>query len=181
MIIAAGRAVSGWTTESHAGTPQMEIRRVRGKMTRHSQGQGMGVAQPSRDILERPSPPTGLARFPADPVQRRPRLIDRAFVQLLPAILPLIASPLAIGTAMLGVDEHTEHVVVIAPPWYDPRETVDLVARAGGRLVDMAGFGGMVVATRGEGESRQAFLDALGREGAWLTLDAGALRGCVTR
>lgn len=145
----------------------------------------MGAVRSSEGVLEFRlefrRPPAGLARLPADPVQRRPRRIDGAIGPLLPAIALLIASTLAIGAIVPGADERTEHVAVIAPPWYDARETVDLVGRAGGRIVDMAGFGSTVVAIRGEGESRQAFLDALGREGAWLTLDAGALRGCVTR
>lgn len=100
---------------------------------------------------------------------------------LLPAVLLLLLSTLAIGTTMLAAGAGSEHVAVVAPPWYGPAQTLELVGRAGGRIVDMGRFGNMVVAVVEDGAARQAFLDALHREGAWLTLDAGSLKGCVGR
>ncbi|MDR6952635.1 hypothetical protein J2X65_001990 [Ancylobacter sp. 3268] len=116
------------------------------------------------------------------PLRARPG--DRAgggFATLLPAVLLLLLSTLGTSTAMLAAGPGTEHVAVVAPPWYEPAQTLELVARAGGRIVDMGRFDNMVVAVVGDDEARQGFPDALRREGAWLALDAGFLNGCVGR
>ncbi|MBS7543566.1 hypothetical protein [Ancylobacter oerskovii] len=100
--------------------------------------------------------------------------------QIWPALLLLVVSIPAIGLAALGAGAGTDHVAVVAPPWYGPAQTLALVDRAGGRFVDVGRYGNVVVATVGEGD-RRMFLDALSREGAWLTLDAGSLAGCTGR
>lgn len=94
-----------------------------------------------------------------------------------PALLLLLVSALTIPAAALMAGASTLQVTVIAPPWYAPAEVIDLVGRAGGQVLNKGALDNVVIAVSGQPD----FIAALHREGAWLTLDAGALGGCLNQ
>ena len=92
-----------------------------------------------------------------------------------PAITLLIVSAAAIFVAALSPSGDRSQYAVVALPWYNLTQTVELVATAGGDIVDFGSMADVVIA---HSESA-GFVRALYRAGAWLVIDPVGLRGCL--
>jgi hypothetical protein len=92
-----------------------------------------------------------------------------------PAIALLIVSAGGIFMAALSPSGDRGQYAVVAPPWYNLTETVELVATAGGDIVDFGSVADVVIV---HSES-QGFVRALYRAGAWPVIDPVKLHGCL--
>jgi hypothetical protein len=82
-----------------------------------------------------------------------------------------------VGTLFVGLFPRPGQTqfAVFAAPWRGLVETAEMVAAAGGAIVDAGGLPNVVIAYSDD----PAFVDALYRAGAWLVLDPLLLRGCL--
>lgn len=103
---------------------------------------------------------------------------------MLPALALLFTSAFGITAMAFGSPAPDAPMAVFGPPWWKADRMVGLVAEAGGRMVDTGGLPNVMIVRRApEGERGADEPDdlaaALYRAGAWLVLDAPALRGCL--
>jgi hypothetical protein len=99
----------------------------------------------------------------------------RSWMDFAPAIALLIVSAGGIFMAALSPSGDRGQYAVVAPPWYNLTETVELVATAGGDIVDFGSVADVVIV---HSES-QGFVRALYRAGAWPVIDPVKLHGCL--
>jgi hypothetical protein len=99
----------------------------------------------------------------------------RSWLDFAPAAVLLIVSTVGIFAATFSPSVGRTQYVVMAPPWYTLVQTVGLVARAGGDLVDLGGLANVVIVH----SSNPEFVRELYRAGAWLVTDPVLLRGCL--
>jgi hypothetical protein len=92
-----------------------------------------------------------------------------------PAAALLFFGMTALLVAMLSPSGKDGQYAVIAPPWYRLGQTIALIQKADGGIVDMAGPANMVIAH----SKSPDFVHALYASGAWLVIDPMRLRGCV--
>jgi hypothetical protein len=95
---------------------------------------------------------------------------------LLPALALLAVTVLATCVAGLWPSGRSGQYAVIAPPWYDLAQTIQLAGAADGVVVAVGGWSNVVVV---QADGPRA-LWALYAAGAWLVLDPGKLRGCLS-
>lgn len=93
----------------------------------------------------------------------------------LPALALALFSASSIFAVTLASPPQGGQMAVIAPPWFDLGETAAIVVNAGGRMVEVGGFGNVLVAYSED----PGFSAALYRAGAWLVVDPARLRGCL--
>ncbi len=70
--------------------------------------------------------------------------------------------------------EHGEYAIM-APFWYSLAQTVELVSRTGGDIVDVGGMANVMIVH----STNPAFVTAAYHAGAMLVLDPVLLRGCL--
>ena len=99
----------------------------------------------------------------------------RRLRDLAPAIVLLVVSAVGIFVAALSPSANRGEYAVMAPPWYTLAQTVGLIARAGGDLVDVGRVTSVVIAH----SASPRFVGALYRAGAWLVVDPVRLGGCL--
>jgi hypothetical protein len=99
----------------------------------------------------------------------------RCWRDFVPAAALLVVSSVGILVATLTPSADHGQYAVIAPPWYNLAQTVGLVGKAGGDLVDFGGLANVVIVH----SANPSFVRALYRAGAWLVLDPVSLRGCL--
>lgn len=94
---------------------------------------------------------------------------------LLTAIALLLGSVLAALLIGLAPAAGQTQLAVIAAPWWNLVQTMDMVGAAEGDVVDIGGFPNVVIAHSDD----PGFAASLYRQGAWLVLDPVLLRGCL--
>ncbi|MCG2842114.1 hypothetical protein L6Q21_14085 [Sandaracinobacter sp. RS1-74] len=94
--------------------------------------------------------------------------------EMAPALALLALGLTGLAAAYLTPGGSGGQYAVVAPPWYGPGRTFDLVAAAGGRIAYAGGPGNLVVAWSDE----PGFAGRLYGAGAWLVVDPMRLRGC---
>jgi hypothetical protein len=92
-----------------------------------------------------------------------------------PALALLLISTGGMFAAVPSPSDNGGQYAVVAPPWYGPERTVELIAKAGGDIVDLGGWANVAVAH----SANPGFARALYHAGAWLVVDPGRLRGCL--
>ena len=99
----------------------------------------------------------------------------RRLRDLAPAGGLLFVSAVGAVAAGLSPSARNGQYAVMAPPWYTQAQTIGLIARAGGELVDVGGMASVVIAH----SARSGFVPALYGAGAWLVVDPARLGGCL--
>ncbi|MBY8821606.1 hypothetical protein [Sphingomonas colocasiae] len=115
--------------------------------------------------------------------RRRDRIVKAAapaaggfkWRDLVPAAALLLVGLIGLVAATLAPTGRDGQYVVVAPPWYDLPETLALIRRADGGIVDAGGPDAMVIVHSDD----PGFIDAAYRAGAWAVIDPMRLRGCV--
>ena len=120
------------------------------------------------DFKANGSPHSGEQGHPAS--EAYPRLRD-----LGPAAALLFAGMAALLIATLAPSGKDGQYAVIAPPWYRLGDTIALIQKAGGGIVDMGGPAYMVIAH----SENPDFVRTLYGAGALLVIDPLRLRGCI--
>lgn len=87
----------------------------------------------------------------------------------------LVAGIVGLLAATLSPSGKDGQYAVVAPPWYRPGETIALIQKADGGIVDMGGPANIVIAH----SENPNFVHRLYGAGAWLVIDPLRLRGCV--
>jgi hypothetical protein len=100
---------------------------------------------------------------------------EHSWRDFVPATALLVVSAVGIFAATLSPSADRGLYAVMAPPWYSVTQTVGLVSRAGGDLVDFGGLANVVIVH----SANPRFVRALYRAGAWLVIDPVLLRGCL--
>jgi len=98
-----------------------------------------------------------------------------AWAGLFPAAALLLFSVL--GTLLTGLAPRAgqPQLAVVAAPWKSLLQTAELVAAAGGVVVEAGGLPNVIIAQ----SDTPGFVGALYEAGAWLVLDSILLRGCL--
>jgi hypothetical protein len=99
----------------------------------------------------------------------------RGWRDFAPAIVLLMVSAVGIFVAAFSPSADRGQYAIVAPPWYSPAQTADVVGMAGGDIVDVGGLPSVVIAR----STSPGFVRALYRAGAWLVIDPVQLRGCL--
>jgi hypothetical protein len=94
---------------------------------------------------------------------------------LVPALALLIVSAIAIVAAGFSPTGAGGQYALIAPPWFDQGQTMQLAGAAGGDVVDIGGFSNVMIVHAKDPNIVRALYAA----GAWLVLDPARLRGCL--
>lgn len=98
-----------------------------------------------------------------------------AWRDLVPAVALLFVGMFGLVAATLAPTGKDGQYAVIAPPWYDLRQTITLIKTAGGGVADIGGPANIVIAH----SEKPGFVRSLYGAGAWLVIDPMQLRGCV--
>lgn len=101
--------------------------------------------------------------------------IPPAWRHFLPAGLLLLASVIAIALLICQPVPGQRQLAVLLPPWDGPMAAAELVARAGGELVDGGGLPSVFIVT----SDQPGFATALYRAGAWLVMNPITAHGCL--
>jgi hypothetical protein len=91
-----------------------------------------------------------------------------------PAVALLLIGMVALPMATFSPSGKDGQYGVIAPPWYRIGDTISLIRKADGGIVEVGGSANVVIA---HSESPD-FARALYSAGAWLVVDPISLRGC---
>jgi len=94
---------------------------------------------------------------------------------LVPAACLLLIGLIGLAAMTFAPTGKDGQYAVIAPPWYDLRQTISLIQAADGDVADMGGPANIVIAH----SEKPGFVRALYGAGAWLVIDPMRLRGCV--
>jgi hypothetical protein len=94
---------------------------------------------------------------------------------LLPAAALLFVGLFGLAAASFAPTGKDGQYAVIAPPWYDLRQTIALIQAADGGVADIGGPSNIVIAQ----SENPGFVHALYGAGAWLVIDPMRLRGCI--
>lgn len=94
---------------------------------------------------------------------------------MVPAILLLLFGLCALLLASALTDGVAGQYVVVLPPGYSLPDSLDLVSRADGGVVDLGGFGNIVIAASAAPDFGQAVREA----GAWFAFAAPRFLGCT--
>jgi hypothetical protein len=94
---------------------------------------------------------------------------------LWPAFALFFVGMMALLIATLSPSGKDGQYAVVAPPWYRLGDTVTLIQKADGGIVDMGGPANIIIAH----SENPDFVRALYSAGAWLVVDPMKLRGCV--
>lgn len=95
--------------------------------------------------------------------------------EFLPALALLLVGMTALVIATLSPSGDSGQYAVIAPPWSRLVDTIALIQKADGRIVDMGGPPNVIIAH----STNPDFVQALYGAGAWLVIDPMMLRGCA--
>jgi len=103
---------------------------------------------------------------------------------MLPALALLFTSAFGIGAMAYGSPAADAQMAVFGPPWWKADRMIGLVVAAGGRIVDTGALPNVMIVRRAPDGERGAdepadLAAALYASGAWLVLDAPALRSCL--
>ncbi|WP_238231668.1 hypothetical protein [Methylobacterium thuringiense] len=90
-------------------------------------------------------------------------------------VLPTAMLSVALPLLLLAAPQAGRPVLVIASPWSSPAETASVVAQAGGALLRGTPLPWVAVAISDGAD----FAGKLRRAGAWITLDASRVPGCL--
>jgi hypothetical protein len=96
--------------------------------------------------------------------------------QLVPAVLFLLVSVVAMALLIAQPKRGQREVAIVLPPWESTLQAAALVQKAGGWLVDVGGLPNVYITAA----DRPGFVSALYRAGAWLVIDPISAHGCLS-